>query len=412
MKINAINLLYEFTAGGKPVKDLSRFTALCNFLGNPQKELKFIHIAGTNGKGSVCEFLSAALINAGYNTGKFTSPYIYDIRERIQLQNKLISKKDFDESVKTAIAAARETKSNDCSQFEILTAAAFLYFKKKKADIIVLETGIGGLLDCTNIVMPELSVITAIGYDHSDVLGITLTEIASHKAGIIKPEIPCVMYPAQERATYVEIRTKAEKENAELTLPDTDAVTDEKISVYGNEFRYKKQKYATSMGGKHQVLNALTAIEALQILRIDEKHIKSGIKAAKIPARMEIIRKNPLIVLDGAHNRQGITAAKSVFDAWRVRKAVVFGTLAGKDYLGAIEELYGFAHFLILTDGFSENAVSCSDLYSAACLFGFDGSSIYTVGETKRAVELAAELCGGGVVLVTGSLRIAGEVGI
>lgn len=414
MKNTAINALLEFSAGGKPVKDLSRFAALCNsdFLGNPQRDLKFIHIAGTNGKGSISEFISAALISAGYNVGKFTSPYIYNIRERIQLQNKLIPQKDLSRCLNTVIDAARQAKITDCSQFEILTAAAFLYFKEKKADITVLETGIGGLLDCTNIVTPEISVITAIGYDHSDILGLTLSEIASHKAGIIKPSVPCVMYPVQERAAYVEIKTKAERENAELIIPDTDALSEEKISVYGNEFIYKKQKYSTSMGGRHQVYNALTAIEALKAFEVDERNIKSGVKTAKIPARMEIIKKNPLIILDGAHNRQGIAAAKDVFNAWRVRKAVVFGSLTGKDYLGAIEELYGFAHFLVLTDGFAEAAVSCSDLYRAACLFGFDGSSIYTVSETKRAVELAAELCGGGVVLVTGSMRLAGEIGL
>ncbi|MCL2108934.1 MAG: Mur ligase family protein [Oscillospiraceae bacterium] len=412
---SALEMLQTFTTGGKPVKDLSRFAALCDVLENPQNALKFIHVAGTNGKGSVSEFMSHALVNAGVTIGKFTSPYIYNIRERIQLQNKPIAPKDFERYVKAAITAAtsiRPAKSADFSQFEILTAAAFLYFQKKHAEMIILETGIGGLLDCTNIVTPEISVITAISYDHADILGGRLSEIAAHKAGIIKPEIPCVMYPIQERAAYVEIKNRAEKAGARLIIPDMEALTDEKISVYGNEFVYKKHKLATAMGGRHQVLNALTAYEVLDGFKVAKNCIASGFKAAKLPARMEIIRKSPLIVLDGAHNRQGIAAAKAVFETWRVRKAVVFGTLSGKDYMGAIEELYGFAHFLVLTDGFAETAVSCTDLYHAACLFGFDGSSIFTVGETKRAVELAAELCGGGMVLVTGSLRLAGGVGL
>jgi dihydrofolate synthase/folylpolyglutamate synthase len=403
MKHNSLDM---FDMGGKPVEDLSRFTALCDALGNPQNSLKFIHIAGTNGKGSLSEFLSCALINAGFKTGKFTSPYVYDIRERIQLQNKLISKKAFDDCVNKAAEAAENT---DYSQFEILTAAAFLYFKKKQADIVVLETGIGGLLDCTNIVMPEISIITAIGYDHSDILGAELSDIARHKAGIIK-ERPCVMYPVQERAAYVEIKKQCEKTGAELIIPDIEALSSEKVSIYGNSFTYKGESLTTTMGGKHQILNALTALEALRVFNIPEKNIKSGLKAALVPARLQIIRKNPLIVLDGAHNRQGIAASVETFAPWRVRKAVVFGILSGKDYIGALQELASFTHYLVLTDGFSEGAISCSDLYRAAMLFGFDGNMIYTVSQARRAVELAAELSGGGLVLVTGSLRLAAAV--
>jgi dihydrofolate synthase/folylpolyglutamate synthase len=400
--------LEMFGASGKPVSDLSRFTALCNALENPQNDLKFIHVAGTNGKGSVSEYLSCALIEAGFKTGKFTSPYVYTVRERIQLQNKLISKKDFGECVNKAITAA---VNHEYSQFEILTAAAFLYYKKKKADIVVLETGIGGLLDCTNIVTPELSIITAIGYDHSDILGAELSDIARHKAGIIK-EALAVMYPVQERAAYVEIRKQCEKTGAELIIPDVDLIADEKISIYGNDFSYKGEKFHTIMGGKHQLLNALTALEALRTLDVPGDCIKKGFKKAQVPARLQIIRKNPLTVLDGAHNRQGIAASVAVFNSWKVRKAVVFGILRGKDYIGALAELAGFAHYLIFTDGFSESAISCSDLYGASMLLSFDGSKIYTVSEPRRAVELAAELSGGGLVLVTGSLRLAAGIGL
>jgi dihydrofolate synthase/folylpolyglutamate synthase len=401
-----MHALEMFSAGGKPVKDLSRFTALCHALDNPQNDLKFIHLAGTNGKGSTAEYLSRALVYAGYRTGKFTSPYVCKIHERIQLQNKNISKKDFDDCVKTAAKAAAQ----DCSQFEILTAAAFLYFKKKQAKIVVLETGIGGLLDCTNIVNPELSIITAIGYDHSDILGAELSDIARHKAGIIK-NAPCVAYPALERAAYVEVKKQCEKTGAELILPALDSLADEKISVYGNSFIYKSEQFTTTMGGRHQILNALTAIEALRLSGVADDCIKKGLKKAQIPARMEIIRKNPLVVLDGAHNCQGIQASISVFGSWKVRKAVVFGSLNGKDYIGALQELNLFTHFLILTDGFDDNAVSCSDLYRAAALAGFHGSRIFTISEPRKAVETATELAGGGLVLVTGSLRLAAGVG-
>jgi dihydrofolate synthase/folylpolyglutamate synthase len=406
MKKNKLTL-DMFSTGGKPVKDLSRFAALCASLGNPQNGLRFIHVAGTNGKGSVCEFISSSLVCAQYKTGKFTSPYIYDIRERIQVNNRLISKKDFEECLKEAMSAAEHC---DYSQFEILTAAALLHFKKKQVDIIVLETGIGGLLDCTNIVEPELSVITSIGYDHSDILGAELSDIARHKAGIIK-DAPCVAYPALEREAYVEIKMQCERTGAELIIPNTEQLCGEKISVYGNTFVYKGTKYATAMGGRHQVLNALTAIEVLHAFNIPEKNIKSGLKTAQIPARLQLLKKNPLVVLDGAHNRQGIAAVKEVFASWRVRNAVVFGIPEGKDYLGALQELSTFAHYFVFTDGFAENAVSCSDLYRAALLFGYPGEFIYTVSETRKAIELGEELAGGGLVLVTGSLRLAGAVG-
>jgi len=422
-----INALEMFSVGGKPVEDLSRFTALCHALNNPQNDLQFIHIAGTNGKGSVAEYLSRTLVYAGFRVGKFTSPYVYKIHERIQLQNKNISKKDFDECVKAAIngivggdgnrpAGGLPSTPTGFSQFEILTAAAFLYFKKKQADIVVLETGIGGLLDCTNIVSPELSIITAIGYDHSDILGAELSDIARHKAGIIKSgsggSPPCVAYPALERAAYVEVRKQCEKTGADLIIPDLDLLIEEKISVYGNSFFYKGESFATAMGGRHQILNALTAIEALRRLGVADDCIKKGLKKAQIPARMEIIRKNPLVVLDGAHNRQGIQASIGVFGSWKVRKAVVFGSLSGKDYIGALQELNFFTHYLILTDGFDEKAISCSDLYRAAVLAGFHGSRVFTIGEPRKAVETATELAGGGLVLVTGSLRLAAGVGI
>ncbi|MCL2019979.1 MAG: Mur ligase family protein [Oscillospiraceae bacterium] len=399
--------LASFSVGGKPVENLSRFTALCRILGEPQNDLNFIHIAGTNGKGSVSEYISRALVNEGYKTGKFTSPYVLNIRERIQFQNRFISNKDFNEVLKTTITAALQIENNnDYSQFEILTAAAFLYFKKKNTDVVVLETGIGGLLDCTNVVEPKLSVITAIGYDHSDILGSELSDIAAHKAGIIK-DAPCVMYPVQERAAYVEIKKRTEIIGTQLIIPDLDAVTDEKVSIYGNTFSYKGDSYATIMGGRHQVLNAIVAIEALRLFNVSERNIKNGLKTAALPARMQIIRKNPLVILDGAHNRQGIVAAKEVFAPWHVRKAVVFGILGGKDYLGALQELSTFAHYLVLTDGFAPNAISCSDLYRASSLFGFEGGRVFTVSEPRRAVEIATELCGGGMVLVTGSIRLA-----
>ena len=405
--------LNMFTRGGKAVSDLSRFTALCEMLGNPHYGLKFVHIAGTNGKGSVSEYISRAMVSQGYKTGKFTSPYIYNIRERIQIRDKLISQKDFDENVSTTVNAARKTKTpTEFSQFEILTAAAFLHFSKKKTDIVVLETGIGGLLDCTNVIIPEISVITAIDFDHSEILGSQLHEIAAHKAGIIKegvgrPAPPCVMYPVQERAAYIEIKKRAEKTGAELIVPDTDMVSGEKVSVYGNSFCYNGEEFETVMGGRHQVLNALTAIETLKALGIETAHIQAGLKAAQIPARMQIVRKNPMVVLDGAHNRQGVAAVKELFGTWRVRKAVVFGMLNGKDYIGAIKELLEFAHYLVFTDGFAENAVSCSDLYRVAALFGFERENIFTVSRPRKALELAEELCGGGIVLVMGSMRLA-----
>ena len=183
----AIDYVNSSTKSGKPMENLARFVILMRLLGEPHKDFKSVHIAGTNGKGSTCEYICNALIKSGKTVGKFTSPYITCIEERIQLNNKNISRHAFAHLCEQVKKAVEESGIDGFSQFEILTAIGFLYFSKEQTDYAVIETGIGGTLDCTNVITPEISVITSVDYDHTALLGDTIPKIASHKAGIIKP---------------------------------------------------------------------------------------------------------------------------------------------------------------------------------------------------------------------------------
>ena len=196
----SIEYINSFTKSGAPVADLSRFKALAAALGNPQDKLRFVHVAGTNGKGSLCEYISCGLISAGLKTGKFTSPYIMRLEERFQLDNVQISAELLAQCCGQVAQAVEKTGRTDYSQFEILTAMAFLFYLEEKADVVVLETGIGGTLDCTNVITPLLSVITTVDVDHRQILGDTVEAVAAHKAGIIKQGVPVVLSPCQQTA--------------------------------------------------------------------------------------------------------------------------------------------------------------------------------------------------------------------
>ena len=243
----AIEYLNNFSKSGKPVTDLSRFSELMRVLGDPQKELAFIHVAGTNGKGSVCEYVSLALQMSGCTVGKFTSPYINCIEERIQINNKPISQEDFALYISMTREGAEKTGCEVYSQFEILNAAAFLCYKDKKCDITVLETGIGGLLDSTNIISPKISVITTVDLDHTAMLGSTRREIARHKAGIIKQGCPVVVSPCQYGEVIEVLKNKAEESGAPFVMPADDDIKLISSDLTGTVFEYKREQFQTKM---------------------------------------------------------------------------------------------------------------------------------------------------------------------
>ena len=354
-----VEFISGFSKQGGKVRDLNRIKSLLKAVGNPEKSLKFVHIAGTNGKGSMAQMFSEIFIDAGYKTGLFTSPYIIEYNDRIQINGQNISDEEI-EIISNEIRPIVESLEGDTdfSQFEITQTIAFLYFAKMQCDIVVLETGVGGLLDSTNVIeAPLVSVIGSVSYDHTAVLGNTLEEIAFQKAGIIKPKCPCVLSAGNDMAVIKTIREKAMAMQSQLVIPNLYLCKAEKWDIFGCEFWYKGEKYATSMGGLHQISNAITVIEAIKYpaekMKITLDNIKNGLKRATIPARIEVVSKNPLTILDGGHNPDGMKALAKVLETIPQRpKIAIIGMLKGKNVHEAIRELIGLVDKFICVDGF------------------------------------------------------------
>lgn len=399
----AIRYLNSFTKSGVPIKNLSRFKGLMERLDNVQDKLKYIHVAGTNGKGSVCEYTALALEYAGYKTGKFTSPYINRIEERIQINGAPISEGDLAFYISRVKEAADKTGCIDYSQFEILNAAAFLYFYEKNCGITVLETGIGGLLDCSNIIDPLLSVITTVDLDHCAVLGDTAEKIARHKAGIIKRGRPVVLSPFQYAEVNDVVRKKAGEMGSKLITPDSNQLKLIKTDLNGTEFLYKGKRFFTGMCGKHQMINASAAIEAMRELGVREEHIEAALKNAAVPARME---KAGGFIIDGAHNVSGAKAAAELIGGQNGRKLLIVGMLKSKDYKGALSALLPVFDTVIAVDFFSHDAVKAEDIVSFAKQAG---CAAVTAGNAeaalKKAYDTAADLR-----VICGSLYLCGSM--
>lgn len=347
---NALEKIHSLLIlGSRP--GLDRIKRLLAMMGNPQDNLKFFHVAGTNGKGSVCQMLSAALICQGYKTGLFISPYITDFRERIQINGEMISKEVLTNAVKNTFPLVDKLREQDCviTEFEYVMALEFYIHEKAACDVVVLETGMGGLLDCTNVIKPPLcSVITAIGIDHTAVLGNTIEEIALQKCGIIKSGSIAVTSP-QEKAVMDIIESDSKKKGVPL-FKGENAQT-EIISADMNKtvFKFNETEIEMKLLGLHQIENAETALTALEALRnngllnISDESIKEGMKNAVNPARLETLCRQPLVLLDGAHNPNGINALKDSLDFYLkgAKKICIMGMLRDKDSLSSIKLLEG-----------------------------------------------------------------------
>lgn len=349
--LSKIHSLNKF--GSRP--GLDRIGKLLSLMGNPQNDVKYIHIAGTNGKGSVCALLSSVLKASGYKTGLFISPYITDFCERIQINSLPIPKSTLSmltEYIFTFVQSLNE-QGIIITEFEFVTALCFEYFKREHCDLAVLEAGLGGLLDCTNVICENLcTVITPIGLDHTDILGETIEEIAAQKCGIIKDSCPVVSSEQIEGAARV-IKNHAIAHNSPLLFS-----TDIKLDVVEESIEHTLLSFngtdlELNLLGEHQIQNARTALAALAILskdanlRISRDAIKEGFKSAVNPARFEVLSHKPLIILDGAHNPDGIKAfAKAVKKYTPGKKRILLmGMLKDKDSLAAAHYLEGlFTH--------------------------------------------------------------------
>lgn len=324
---------------------LERTYKLLEYLGNPEKDLKFIHIAGTNGKGSTTSIITEILMGAGYKVGMYTSPFIEEFEERIQINRNNIPKEKLAslmDEVKAAVDKVIEDGYNHPTEFEIITVLMLLYFKKENIDFGVIEVGLGGTLDSTNVITPVLQVITSISFDHTNLLGNTLEEIAGEKAGIIKSGIPTVIYPQKAEALKV-IENKCSEMNSKLYIANCDNFKFE--NVVNEDRPYQLLKYNNEVDillpllGEHQITNlsvAMTSIEVLNNINMTNillDSIVKSIKNVKWKGRLEVLSKNPYVVIDGAHNIQGIeTLSRNIKKYFKYENLyLILGILADKD---------------------------------------------------------------------------------
>ena len=410
----ALEFLYRAYGSGTKV-GLEGVRVILASKNNPQEKLSVIHVAGTNGKGSTCAFLQHILIAAGYKVGAFTSPHLHRYNERMTIGGgassdlRFISDDDFARLV-TDVAIASK-KVGDPSFFEILTCAAFMFFAEEAVDIAVIETGIGGRLDSTNVIeRPLLSVITAGGYDHQELLGDSLNEIAAEDAGIIKENCPVAVYPREELPVFQEV---AHAKNSPLYYLGEDVeISDCDFSLEGTEFSVKTayfsyQSLSILLLGAHQVQNAILAMLCAKVCKLaDEPAVRRGLLSCTWPGRFELVSQRPYIVLDGAHNVDGARIFSEALKFYFPNSFIVLlvGISKHKDHQSILQYMTSEADTVICTCS-EFKAMPANKL--AACI----KKPTLIEENNKKAFELAIKTAGKeGVVAVAGSLYLIGDI--
>ncbi len=388
---------------------------------HPEKDMKIIHIAGTNGKGSCTEMLTNILIKAGYKVGKFLSPHLVKYNERISVNNKDISDAEMEELIKKIdpkIQYYNSVNDNKITLFELETTMAILYFYENDCDFVVLETGLGGLYDCTNVVKPLISIITSIGYDHIQILGNTLEEIAIQKAGIIKQNSQTIFIKQNEEEVNNVIKQTCEEKNNKLHLIEKEDISN---YSYNNEFQtfdYKNHKeMLVNLKGIKQIGNASICIEAVEILRkmsydISEQALREGLKTVIHKGRFETISKEPLIIFDGAHNKPAIENFLNSMEMYykKDKKVYIISILKTKDYDSMIKELEKDENSVfIFTDGNDkERYVEKETLLKTAQKYT-NNTNLYAM-ELEEALKIVKEKYQDRVTFVVGSFYVYGTV--
>lgn len=339
----ALEYIHSVTwMGSRP--GLSRIAELCEKMNNPQNSLRFVHVAGTNGKGSFSCMLSEVLREAGYRVGLFTSPFIKEFNERIRVNGQDIPNEDL-AAVTEYVRGFADTMEDLPTEFELITAIALEYFRRQNCDIVVLEVGMGGRLDSTNVInTPILSVITEISLDHTGMLGDTVEAIAAEKAGIIKTGVPVMFSGTDTRARAV-IANTAQRMGCVITYPAYDTLLVEQSSIEGSTFTYKgKSGYTISLAGLYQPRNAAAVICAVEALRregyaISDEALRTGLACARWSARFELLRRDPVIIYDGGHNPGGVTVSFGSVARYfpNTKCTVLTGIMADKDYAETVE---------------------------------------------------------------------------
>ena len=322
---------------------LERISMLLDLLGNPQDKLKIIHVAGTNGKGSTSTTISNMLIAGGKKTGLFTSPYVIDFCERIQIDGKNVSKNLFADCVTEVRENFEEMNKKDIiiTEFEAITVSAFLCFVKAECEYVVLEVGLGGRFDATNVVKnPEAVVITSISLDHIAILGDTIEKIAFEKCGIIKNNVPVITSFNQHKDALKVITETCKSKNCNLIITDPGKTEILDDSIFGTLFSYDDNVYKTKLTGNHQIENAVNAIECARVLGIGENAIAQGIESTRMIARMEVIGEKPLIIRDGGHNEGCAEALYNFLKKYNVQNInMLIGLMADKDVEGYVSKI-------------------------------------------------------------------------
>ena len=394
---------------------LGRIRDLLGKLGNPQSGLRFVHIAGTNGKGSCAAMIASVLKASGYKTGLFTSPYLYRFNERMQINGKQIEDSALAEIV-TQLRPVAESMEKHPIAFELMTAAAMLWFAQEKCDIVVLEAGLGGIFDPTNVIdCPEAAVIMNIGLDHTAVLGGTITEIAANKAGIIKEGGDVVLYQQSDEVETLIAGVCAEK-GARLHVTDFSAIEPEFDSLDGQVFSYKGESCAIPLLGEHQRKNTAAVIETVQVLRekgfnIEQDMLEHGLYSVFWPARFEVAAEEPYFVVDGGHNPQcAATVVQNLADYFPgVKHVLLVGVLKDKDYesMFRILNLAASEYFCVTPP--CGRALPAEEL--AAHLEQY-GKPVTVCGSIEDAVFDSMEKARAqdAMVCAAGSLYMAGEI--
>ncbi len=384
---------------------------LLSLLGNPQDKLRFIHVAGTNGKGSFCSMMSSVLQKQGYKVGLYTSPYIVVFNDRIRVNGLPIAEDDINDLF-LRVRQKADTMKTPPSSFDFITAAAFLWFYETKCDIVVLEVGLGGRYDSTNVIKNSLlSVITGIAFDHTEILGDTIEKIAWEKAGIIKENCPALYGGNNEKALAV-IEKECEEKHSELTVKNPDLLKILSTTLDGTEFEFDGKEYFIRLLGLYQPANAATVLAAIDVLRkhgfeISETAVKDGLSSAVWQARFEKIADEPVVLYDGGHNPQGVRAAVESVRAYFGDKKInlLVGILADKAHGEMAEELAKIADRVICIAPPSPRALPAEALAEEFCEAGANARAANSI---KEGVKIA--LSYKKPVLVIGSLYSYNDV--
>ena len=395
---------------------LDNIKELLKIFGKPQDKLKIIHITGTNGKGSVASFIASALRENNYKVGKFTSPYITNIREEIEINNEEISEEDF---AKLATEVREKVEELDekkifVSGFEILTSIAYIYFARNNLDFAVMEVGMGGRVDATNVMEKSIPVFCHISLDHANILGDTIGKIAHEKGGIIKENSKVFSYP-QEVEARAELKKLSKEKNSDFYEFSQDEVEILSSNEEGNIFNFRNHKNVEiSLIGDHQALNASLALMVLDFLKkdygLDEEKIKVGLKKAKNIGRTECLSKDPLIIIDGSHNLDSIERIEESVKKFSYNKLILgFSLLKDKDHDHILKKIENIADKIVLTEIDSDRHTDLKEL--EAEFKKFSKKEIYPIKNREEAVEKTLSLAGeGDMILWCGSLYLIKDI--